>query len=245
MRNNNGNISDNSISNTSGNLEPKWDAEDFITLRKGMSIDDIHAAIEAELAGFGDFHLPVQVCDFRASTPKNEQQIVFSFKGDQWKPMDVWSPGDARIFEQFAEIRLVARFRIDDSTGEPGMEFDKRESFGDGVLFGDDASTRRMLRTGIDDPLKGVYGLAVTPLNAIIPITDDAVIRFRSIANSRWNCIDIFSGVQWRHRHRKYAMFYRDDKKDEPLIQRSIELYEQQLHMLIATGANPRIALAD
>ncbi|MDC7285191.1 hypothetical protein NXH56_04240 [Bifidobacterium thermophilum] len=55
MRNNNGNISDNSISNTSGNLEPKWDAEDFITLRKGMSIDDIHAAIEAELAGFGDF----------------------------------------------------------------------------------------------------------------------------------------------------------------------------------------------
>ena len=40
-------------------------------------------------------------------------------------------------------------------------------------------------------------------------------------------------------------MFYRDDKKDEPLIRRSIELYEQQLHMLIATGANPKIALAD
>ncbi|MEJ5920931.1 hypothetical protein [Bifidobacterium thermophilum] len=245
MSKNNDTMNENVTSNTNDNLEPKWDAEDFITLRKGMSADDIHAAFEGELAGFGDFHLPVQVCDFRASTSRNGQQIVYSFRGDQWEPADVWSPGDARVFEQYAEIRLAVKFRIDDSTNEPGMELDKRECFGDGLLLADDASTHRMLRTGIDDSSEGVYGLVVTPLNAIIPITDDAVIRFRSIANGRWNCIDIFFGVQWRHRHRKYAMFYRNDKKDEPLIWESIELYEKQLRMLIDTGVNPKIALAN
>lgn len=230
----------------------EWAAEDFVTLHKGMSLEDVRNAIREHLSGCSDFHLTMEVYAIQEGLAEDSRQPAFTLRKGTSKPEYIWSPKFAASIEHNETLRVGVKFRDPDAGDGDGdsadageWDMDRKASFGDGLLRADWLGAARLLSHVPDSATPGLFALIIEPFNIALPFTDDSIIRFRIYGSGDWNCIDILSGSDWRERHSKYAMFYRNDDKDLPLIQESIALYEKQLRMLIDTGANPRIALGD
>lgn len=219
---------------------PIWASEAYVDLHPNMDFDAVRHAVEEEVEGLGDFHLKLHVGAFRRSGVENTEFGMARFDGLEWLETGSWNLDIAHGYE-YAEgpLRVSALFKTDDADWVADPKLEEEACFGDGVFLYDASSMRKLMCDGGDDAVKCAYGLVVDSLNVVLPITDDSVIGFKTYLNGAQNVIEVRSGLQMRERHERYALFYGDDPKDEPLVRDCIDRYETLLRKIIDEGLNP------
>lgn len=222
---------------------------DMIEMTSNTTPEDLQTAIDdwdfktmkLTVVRFRDFDEPVfgdgGLCGTRALLRDTMPGgIMYRLPFGQW-----WTPRRAKILAEMDNSvpMLYAGFAVDGETILPKLQSDDTffiyGGFNHEELVEENALT--------DDPKlasKEVYGIWDEVTGWVLPVTNNSVVVWRAYGEGRSNYLNVYWGDAWRHDHERYAMYYRNDPNDEPVVLEDIARYEAELKRIVTLGLDPR-----
>lgn len=202
---------DDSIEQLIASIDAEFElgASEHIWMRPGMTVGDL----QERLDGLGMRRVALRAARI-APFSGTDIYFVITLEGEQVfddaEPSYSWTPAEARRHEQEGATGMVSARYEDDELISGYVDF---------VLDAAELAQKRAL--SLDDG-PGVLAVLVPELEAVLPLTDDSVVSWRSRFDGSDNELVVRDGVAYREQMARYGDYYSSKPIDPARLQGDI-----------------------